>query len=133
MRKIHDKRNFKRQPIPKDTMPDLTIPDDAYSIPELVRKHKSGNLPPIERHAIWMDHQNHDDLDLSKINDMDITERSEIKDQHLQHLNRLKEQAAAIRPKQADDEGVTEGSAADIKTTEKSVQPTTDEQPVKTG
>lgn len=56
----------------------LTVPDEAYTIPELVRKSMAGISPDINLMSNYDDAEvNHDDIDISAFSHADLVDKHE--------------------------------------------------------
>lgn len=69
--------NFKLKPSDMETTTgkSLTVPDDTYTVSELLERHAQGLKLLVEKNAIWLDDQDIEDDDLEKFNRMDPMER----------------------------------------------------------
>lgn len=81
------------------TLPSLTVPDESFTIPELIQKHTSGIPINVERQGQFDDDPTHEDHDKQELLQMDLAEKEQIIKQNLQEIGRLKE----VVKKQADD------------------------------
>lgn len=57
----------------------VTVPDQAYSIQELIERHRQGILTDVNvfRDPIYLDTDDHDDVDMEKMRDGDLTEQED--------------------------------------------------------
>ena len=98
--------------------PSMTIPNETYSLKDLVKKHKQGIMPPVERRAIWQGDATHDDIDLQKVHDMDIADQHEIIQQNNSIIKQLKrDQEEIIARRTTEEREASEGSGAERKAT----------------
>ncbi|AXH76463.1 MAG: hypothetical protein [Microviridae sp.] len=69
--------DFKLKPsdMEKPTGKSLTVPDDTYTVTELLERHAQGLKLLVEKNAIWLDDQDIEDDDLEKFNRMEPGER----------------------------------------------------------
>lgn len=58
-------------------LPSMTIPDEAYSIKDLLRKHASGQMPEVYREGVYDGAEDFDDIDREKYLTLDPVERAE--------------------------------------------------------
>lgn len=78
----------------------LTIPNETYTIRELIKKHVRDQMPQsVIRKAQWGLDPKHEDLDLQKTHQMDIVDKNEIIQQNQEiisfqkeHINNKKEE-----------------------------------------
>lgn len=68
-----------------------TIPNETYTIRELLNKHTSGIMPDVQRNPIYSENASHDDLDLQKANRLDIVEKQQLQTQQLDIITQLDE------------------------------------------
>ena len=64
---------------PKNEMPSMTIPDQSYTIKQLLEFHSKGISPPIQHKEIYEDEFGEDGNPLRKQN-LDITDIDQIKE-----------------------------------------------------
>lgn len=71
--------------------PSLTIPDESYTIKELLKKHTRGMMPEgLNRNGIYLEEDaTHDTLDYQKFQRMDITDKHLFKQTQKENLARL--------------------------------------------
>lgn len=56
----------------------MTVPDEAYTIKQLLAKYAAGNMPPVERAVTYMNDVDFDSHDVEKLKDADIFDRMEV-------------------------------------------------------
>lgn len=56
------------------TLPSVAIPDQSYSIKELLTRFKGGTMPPVAKRAAFDDNPNIDEISWPDFNRMDLTE-----------------------------------------------------------
>lgn len=76
-----------------------TIPNQTYSIRELLQKHTRGIMPLVEHQPTWADNPDFDSPDLNEIANMDIVDK---KNYALQHKQSIIDTVDTIKQKQAD-------------------------------
>ncbi|UPW41577.1 hypothetical protein [Peromfec virus RodF8_52] len=52
----------------------ITVPDQSYTVRELMMKHMSGAMPPVVRDGIYQSFEDEDDIDITQSPDFDITD-----------------------------------------------------------
>lgn len=67
----------------------LTVPNESYSIKELLLKHKNGILPPIVREVFFDENSDFDSFDFEKINMLDDPEKQEFLLQNRNNIKRM--------------------------------------------
>ena len=74
--KKHNAYNYnpKDEPNEKVIGPSLTIPDDAYTIQELLNRHAEGMMPPIENDPQWEEYPDIDSPNPLRQPDADLTD-----------------------------------------------------------
>ncbi|AXL14916.1 hypothetical protein [Microviridae sp.] len=70
----HGPNNMER----KSSSPSLTIPNETYTIRELLAKHTRGIAPNIARQGHWQDDASFDSPDFNKLNGLDIVDKHQI-------------------------------------------------------
>ncbi len=73
------KFKLKKEHMEVNKLPSRTIQGDSYTIKELLEKHTTGILPEIERKGQYPESVNFDDIDYSKVVQMDIVDQQYIK------------------------------------------------------
>lgn len=75
----------------------ITIPNETYTIRELLNKHTSGIMPNVERKAIYQEDVSHDSLDLQKVQRMDYTDKESIFAQQTDLIEQLEQQQKELK------------------------------------
>lgn len=109
----------------KNTGKSKTVPNQSMTIQEIVAKYRNGiKFPDLERQAINVNADDDDDIDYSRINDLDLVEQEEL---HLSTKQKIdivdkaleesqKAKAAAAKKEQFENavkEGVKKAKAAE--------------------
>lgn len=69
----------------------MTVPNEAYSIEELLVKYSQGILPAVGRTVTYDDASDFDSIDRSKVGNVDLTEVDEIARENREAIGRTKE------------------------------------------
>lgn len=81
-----------------------TVPDESWTINQLMERHRRGLLENVQKTPIWSDNVTHDSVDLEKVPLMDVYEKTQFSDSVQDDINRLKKtvekQKAAMAQKQ---------------------------------
>lgn len=98
MRKIYKSSTAKERIRPIKEWPvSMTIPDETYTIRDLIKKHASGVLPPnLERESQYTEEASHEDLDLQYVQRMDMHDKQEIISENLEFIQSLTAEKSAI-------------------------------------
>ncbi|AXH77751.1 MAG: hypothetical protein [Microviridae sp.] len=88
-----------------------TIPDDSFTIKELFDRYQKGAPLPLglERPISYGDSPTHNDLDLGRIGQMDLTEVQDLKKRVSDTLHFLREQEKALQTPANDDKTTKTG------------------------
>ena len=110
--------------------PSVTVPDQSYSLTELLERHRQGILTDTEimKEAQYMDEEftNFDSPDVEKLRDADLTEREE----YIQYVKNAKDSFFAKKKAEAAAEAervqaeAAKGAKAEVKPAEPVVKPT---------
>lgn len=94
-----------------------TIPNETYTIRELLNKHTSGLMPEVGNEPIWQEEASHDSPDLQKLHRLDIVEKqieqtrqTNIIEQLDEILEKAKQKTEQARTQKADAVEPTEGA-----------------------
>jgi len=80
----------------------LTVPDDAYTIRELLEKFTNGVDPSVSKTPIYPENDaDFDDADLEEVNRMDIQERDEYRNSISEKINSLNSNLKSQRTERA--------------------------------
>lgn len=79
-----------------------TVPGEVVEIRELINKSRNGMLDLELRNGTYGEDPDHDDPDLSKLDDVDFTEREELLEDLTDTVERLKSEIEAIKQKRGD-------------------------------
>lgn len=102
VRRIQNAYNYVNDPLISHEHPrgpSITVPNEAYSIEELFRRHASGTAPDILRDPIYTDVEDFDTPDFEKVGKMDPVDQTAV----LQH----------IKQKQADRQEIIDKKSAE--------------------
>lgn len=69
----------------------LTIPNETYTIRELLNKHTSGIMPEVANQPIWQEEASHDSPDLQKLDRLDIVEKQIERERQTNIIDQLDE------------------------------------------
>lgn len=59
----------------------MAVPDDSYTIKEILERHANGMIPAIGKDGMYDEDPDHDDIDLGELNRSDLAEKHEILEQ----------------------------------------------------
>lgn len=107
---------FKRTPEKLDQR-SRTIPDDSFTIAELFnRLHNGAPLPlGLDRPISYGEEPTHNDLDLSRISRLDLTEVNDLKNRVSDTLFHLNERQTSLKQAQNDDKTTNQAVKTDVK------------------
>lgn len=98
--KIRSKQKWQLQSRDKEkiTGESQTVPDDGFTVKELLQKHIAGIPLGIQRLGQWenLEEDEHDAIDMEKFQQLEETEKREIIAENVQLLHRTKERKKAI-------------------------------------
>jgi len=92
--RIRSTLNFdpKKDISPENTVgASLTVPDESYSIKELINRHQNGLPINLNVHGEYEDEVDFDDHDREKISSLDLTEIDQIMETNKQLMLKLKQ------------------------------------------
>ena len=73
----------------QSTLPSLTIPNETYTIPELIRRFTKGIDDGITRPTTYQEGVTHDDIDMEKFSRLDINDKHEFAEHNQQRIDQL--------------------------------------------
>lgn len=72
--------NYEPQPeyYEENTQPSLTVPDQSYTIKELLMRFTSGGMPDIAKTGTYEDDPSFEDIDPTRLGDFDLADLTEL-------------------------------------------------------
>ncbi|AXH75391.1 MAG: hypothetical protein [Microviridae sp.] len=105
--KITSKQNYKSNPIHWETPIGVseTVPDDSYTIGELLKKHESGLALGIKRLGNFanIEDDEFDQIDMEKFQNMEMTEQMQVTEAMQETLAEGKKSAAITAKRKAEE------------------------------
>lgn len=102
--KLRSRYNFvlTKEDMETSTMKSLTVPDETYTVKEILEKSKNGLIPSLSGKAFYMENEmDHEDDDLDKFNRSDMQEKAEILERARETVNTW-ERAESLKKAAAD-------------------------------
>jgi hypothetical protein len=77
----------------------VTIPDQSYTIKELLDRHRQGQLTDVDigRDPVYYDHDDYDDPDVEKLGTMDLVDKAEFVAEGRRVSKMIKDQEAKAK------------------------------------
>lgn len=106
----------------------MTVPDESYSIKDLLKKHRSGIPVNVERDGQYDDDPDHDDIDRTELLNMDLAEKAEILEQQKELQQAVKDRIEENKKAKAAKNELNEKRTEPEKETEISEKPSIQEE-----